>query len=34
MQEHLNLHDDEINWEIRFAYEEISLQKKIRELKL
>jgi len=34
MQEHLNLHDDEMNWEIRFAYEEISLQKKIHELKL
>ncbi len=34
MQEHLNLHDDEMNWKIRFAYKEISLQKKIHELKL
>jgi len=34
MQEHLNLHDDEMNWKIHFAYEEISLWKKIHELKL
>ena len=34
MQKHLNLHDDEMNWEIRFAYEEISLWKKIHKLKL
>ena len=34
MQKHLDLHDDEMNWKIRFAYEEISLQKKICKLKL
>ncbi len=34
MQKHLDLYDDEMNWEIHFAYEEISLQKKIHELKL
>ncbi len=34
MQKHLDLHDNKINWEIRFAYKEISLWKKIRELKL